>query len=146
MSVKKMIQLCVAAAICAGLLVAAPSMRAAKKPNLLTANKDAVEVSIIALIASPEKYEGKLVRVIGFVHLRFEANAVYFHDEDFQRAIAKNALWLDIPNGTPDPVFSTGQYAIVEGVFTARKQGHMNDYSGELSNVTRLQPWRINRP
>ena len=38
---------------------------------------DAVEdVSIVQLIAQPEKFEGKRVRFIGFLRIEFEGNAI----------------------------------------------------------------------
>ncbi len=41
---------------------------------------------------------GIKVRVIGFVRIDFEGNAVYLHEEDDKYAISDNALWLSLPN------------------------------------------------
>ena len=59
---------------------------------------DAVQdVSLIQLIAQPEKFEGTRVRLIGFLRIEFEGNAIYLHREDFDHGIAKNGLWVDLP-------------------------------------------------
>lgn len=36
-----------------------------------------LHVSLIQLIANPEKYDGKQVAVVGFLRLEFEGNALY---------------------------------------------------------------------
>jgi hypothetical protein len=110
-----------------------------ESPRLDKANQNAISVSLITLIANPERYEGKVVRVIGFVQLEFEGNAIYVHEEDFRRAITDNALWLDVPRGFRG--YEAGSYAIVEGTFTAKDRGHMGMFSGDIKNVTRLEPW-----
>jgi hypothetical protein len=107
--------------------------------HLDKANQNAISVSLITLIANPDRYEGKVVRVIGFVQLEFEGNAIYLHEEDFRRAITDNALWMDVPQGFRG--YESGSYAIVEGTFTTKSHGHMGLFSGEIKNVTRLEPW-----
>lgn len=56
------------------------------------------DVSLIQLIAQPEKFEGKRVRFIGFLRIEFEGNAIYLHREDFDHGIEKNALWVAVPD------------------------------------------------
>ena len=118
--------------------VSLPS-RAQLPSHLDKANQNAIPVSLITLIANPDRYEGKVVRVNGFVQLEFEGNAIYLHEEDFRRAITDNALWLEVPQGFRG--YEAGSYAIVEGTFTAKHHGHMGGFSGGITNVTRLEPW-----
>lgn len=113
--------------------------RAQLPSHLDKANQNAISVSLITLIANPDRYEGRVVRVIGFVQLEFEGNAIYLHEEDFRRAITDNALWLDAPKNFRG--YEAGSYAIVEGTFTSKQHGHMGMFSGEIMNVTRLEPW-----
>jgi hypothetical protein len=107
--------------------------------HLDKADQNAVSVSLVTLIANPDRYEGKVVRVVGFVQLEFEGNAIYLHEEDFRRAISDNGLWLDVPKNFRG--YQAGSYAIVEGIFTSRQRGHMGMFSGEITHVTRLEPW-----
>jgi hypothetical protein len=101
------------------------------------------DVSLIQLIAQPEKFEGKRVRFIGFLRLEFEGNAIYLHREDVDHRIAKNGIWVDLPTDMTNQQQGevNMRYAICVGVFTARWQGHMGMFSGAIGNVRRLQFW-----
>ena len=52
---------------------------------------------MIQLIANPQAYDHKLVRVIGYLDLQFEGNAIYFHSGDFEHAIYENSIWINLP-------------------------------------------------
>ena len=105
-----------------------------------TAEEEHPFTSIYALIASPEKYEGQVVRVSGFLHLEFEGNALYAHREDYDRHIRANALWLSKPQCADNGKPFNDTYAAVEGTFTGRQRGHMDLYSGSI-NVTQCLKW-----
>ena len=57
----------------------------------------AEDVSLIQLIANPQAYDGKAIRIIGFVHLEFEAQVIYLHEEDFHHGLNRDGLWIDLP-------------------------------------------------
>ena len=120
------------------LLLAFISLTGCSSPVAPQSHAEIADVSLIRLLASPDRYEGKLVRVSGFVRLQFEGNAIYLHQEDFQHHLTSNGLWLGdvkcVGRGGKD--VKSG-YAIVEGKFTATSRGHMNLWSGELSDVQR---------
>jgi len=99
-------------------------------------------VSLIRLIANPDQYEGKFVRVTGFVRLEFEGNAIYLHREDFEKQIPANGLWLNAGKcaGRGGKDFTEG-YAIVEGRYTSKRHGHMGLWSGEIDDVQRCEQW-----
>lgn len=101
------------------------------------------DVSLVELIARPERYGGKPVRVIGFAHFEFEGDGLYLHREDYERAIAKNGLWLEPKQGAVGPATLSDRYVIVEGTFDARNTGHMGLWSGAVTHVTRLDPWEF---
>ena len=100
-------------------------------------------VSIVQLIANPERYDGKSVQLIGFLRIEFEGTAVYLHREDYERGIEKNALWINLPTGMSEAQADAvnGQYVICLGTFDAAHQGHMGLFSGEIKNIERLQLW-----
>lgn len=52
-------------------------------------------VSIVQLIATPEKFDGKLVSVIGFLRLEHEGYLLYLGKEDYDNVVLANALWVD---------------------------------------------------
>ena len=103
----------------------------------------AQDVSLIQLVAQPEKFDGKRVRLIGFLRLEFEGNAIYLHREDFERSISRNGLWINVPTDMTkhqqDEV--NMHYVICVGVFRAERHGHMDLFSGEMSDVRRLEVW-----
>jgi hypothetical protein len=103
----------------------------------------AEEVSIVQLIATPERYDGKIVRLIGYLHLEFEGDAIYLHREDFDRGIYENSVWINLPNdikpGQRQAV--NGHYVICTARFVAGRHGHMGMFAGELEDVTRLEVW-----
>ena len=57
-------------------------------------------ISIVQLLAQPEKYHGRKVQVIGFVHFEFEGNAVYLSREDFEYGLVTNGLWLTLSDSS----------------------------------------------
>jgi hypothetical protein len=100
------------------------------------------DVSLVQLISTPERFDGRHVRVIGFVHLEFEGNAAYLHREDFDSGLLKNAVWVDFRRGTlssSHPI--NDRYVLLEGVFDARHFGHLGLFAGTLSDITRAEPW-----
>jgi hypothetical protein len=98
--------------------------------------------SLIELIANPVPYEGKRVRVIGYLHLEFEGNGIYVHRDDLEHRIYSNGLWVDFGAETLKPgAPCLDNYALIEGTFTMRERGHMGLWSGRIKNITRCTPW-----
>jgi hypothetical protein len=99
-----------------------------------------IDVSIVELIAAPERFRSRWVRLIGYVVLEFEGTAVYLHEEDYTRAIMRNALWLDVSRSGPPPLSRPG-YAIVEARFEPDRHGHMDLFAGALAEIGRISAW-----
>ncbi len=101
----------------------------------------AEDVSLIQLIANPQAYDGRTVRIIGFLHLEFEGNVIYLHNEDFRYGLTKNGLWIEIPKDmTKEQMKAVNdQYVICTARFVAKMHGHLGMNSGEVANVTRLE-------
>ncbi|KRB98283.1 hypothetical protein [Duganella sp. Root198D2] len=100
------------------------------------------DVSMIQLIANPQQYDGKPIRVMAFLNLEFEGNALYLHREDFDKSLLSNAVWisLDDQQVRTSKKFSGG-YVLVEGVFSSKDRGHLGIFSGSIQQVTRIQSW-----
>ena len=45
----------------------------------VVASSSEYSVSLIRLIANPEKYHGKKIQVTGYINLEFEGDAIYLH-------------------------------------------------------------------
>jgi hypothetical protein len=102
------------------------------------------DVSMIQLIADPQRFDGQSVRAVGFLRLEFEGNAVYLHREDYEKAILQNGIWIDL---TDEQLRSSAKlnngYVLVEGVFSASKKGHLGIWPGSLQRVSRLSNWSV---
>ncbi len=103
-------------------------------------NNDALNVSIISLIAEPEKYDGKNIRVRGFLNVEYEAMGIYLNEEDYKNCVTKNAVWLNFDYDKLGTDFKQIQrlnkkYVDIEGVFNRSYNGHFGMYSGTIENV-----------
>jgi hypothetical protein len=103
----------------------------------------ALDVSLIQLIANPDTYNGKKVRVTGFLRLEEEGNALYLHREDYEMGLMKNGVWIDSPRGMTKAQADVvnNHYAICEGIFRAKWKGYGGLFSGEINRITRLEQW-----
>ncbi|MFL5386343.1 MAG: hypothetical protein ACJ8GN_27815 [Longimicrobiaceae bacterium] len=100
------------------------------------------DVSIIQLIARPEQFDGRKVRVIGYLWLEFEGNAIYLSEGDQKHGLTKNGLWVDFARGTLETGREySGHYVLVEGIFRAGRHGHMSLWSGTIEGITRATLW-----
>jgi len=121
-------------ALSAALAIAVPAKAEEEAPR---------DISLINLIATPERFDGKRVRLVGFLRIEFEGNALYLHEEDLRQGITDNAVWIDLPKGTDRKHYAplSDHYVLVEGRFEANLRGHLNLFSGTITDVTRLEIW-----
>jgi hypothetical protein len=98
------------------------------------------DISLITLIAAPEKYNGRHVRVQGFLNLEFEGNAIYLHKDDYELHFSKNAVWVNTAGTAADVInykACNKHYVILEGTFSMDKRSGVS-YSGAITNITRI--------
>lgn len=98
-----------------------------------------IDVSMIQLIANPEKFDGRKVMVTGFMNLEFEGDALYLHRDDFVYGQMKNGLGLTLSERQAKAARRWSRhYVRVEGVFNAREAGHFGMYAASIGQVTRI--------
>lgn len=103
-------------------------------------------VSLVQLIANPEDYDGKFIRVIGFFRMEFEGDAIYLHQEDYKHALTCNGLWIDVTDDIRNRQAEFDQkYVLVEGTFNAKGKGHMGMWSGAIEKISRWYIWSAPR-
>jgi len=102
--------------------------RAAGRPS-----EAGVDVGLIQLLQSPAEYDGKKVRVTGYMHQADGDSAIYLHPED---TLPANALWIDVPAGQTG---LGGHFVVYDGVFDSSKHGQTGAFGGELVKVSRVQ-------
>ena len=111
-----------------------------------SANQYAKDVTMIQLIASPEKYDGELVRVKGVSSFGFEESAIYLNKEDFKYYI-HNSIWIELGERaiSYEEAFQyNGEYVIIEGIFDKDDCGHLGMHQGSIKNINRLELWDVN--
>jgi hypothetical protein len=97
-------------------------------------------VSIINLIATPEKYHDEKVIIKGYAVLEFEGDAIYLSKEDAEYGITRNALYLDVDAEQLRNYQKDSQgYVLVEGKFDANSHGHLALFSGVIKEITRFE-------
>ena len=101
--------------------------------------------SLVELIARPEVYHGRRVRVIGFINFEFEGNAIFLSFEDWKHGVVSNSLSVEAPPGFqsdsgPASKQPNRRYVILEGTFNAYRRGHLGLGSGGIERITRLDP------
>ncbi len=103
------------------------------------------DVSLIKLIANPEKYNGKTIQVIGYLNLEFEGNAIYLHKEDYENGLTRNGFWVDFSKDIQSKKTLkdySKRYVIIVGTFDMKELGHMSLFGGGFKNISRLDIWR----
>jgi hypothetical protein len=93
--------------------------------------------SLVALLARPTAYEGRVVTLRGYVDLTSNATALYLHEDDYRWGLEANGVWLHMPrcaNRAGQGV--TRGYMTVVGNFTTRLHGFANGWVGEIDNIT----------
>jgi hypothetical protein len=96
-----------------------------------------ITVSLVALLSRPGDFDGKPVRIVGFVHIEFESDAIYLHREDFEQNLVTNSLRLEVPLN-PEFRALNDRYIIVEGTFQATPNSRLR--AGSIVGISRYDP------
>lgn len=98
-----------------------------------------VLVSMIQLIATPEKFDGRLVRLLGFAHFEWEGDALYLHREDFEANLTTNAVRLVIDGPLEKYKKLSDMHVLVDGRFSVRGPSPFGRYAGTISDIVLLE-------
>jgi hypothetical protein len=99
-------------------------------------------VPLVRLLATPERYEGRKVRVEGFLSFEFEDTGLFPDKETWSASLRANSLMVDVP-AWASPTFMksvTRRYAGVSGTFFAGKGPEYGYGGGSLMNVQQIEP------
>ncbi|MEZ5465588.1 MAG: hypothetical protein R3F22_10275 [Lysobacteraceae bacterium] len=96
-----------------------------------------IDVSMVQLLANPERYNGKPVSVIGYYNSGFELSALYLSKLDSDNDVNRNSVWVE---GLGAYSADDG-YAYVSGIFSQKVTGHLNGWSAGICNVSEYEPW-----
>ena len=97
-------------------------------PHCVPVDKVPQEVTVEALLANPERFEGRSVRVEGYYYNRFELRAL-FSSRVEPYASREPAVWV-----TGIPVFNhfSDRHVAIVGVYTSSERGHGSLWPGTL--------------
>lgn len=100
-------------------------------------------VSLLALVATPERFHHRHVQVTGYLKLGFENNVLYLSKEASRFGDSESAIWVDI-EGIQNRRLQdlNGRYVIIAGTFNAENRGHLGGFAGTLENIFRLDKWK----
>ena len=94
-------------------------------------------VSFVALLANPERYEGKVLTVSGVLSVEFEDTSLYRDSETYEFNRASDAVFLHL---TDELLMRTrgwqGQHVVVTGRFQREKA--WASFHGRLHDIERI--------
>ena len=94
-------------------------------------------VSIVQLLASPEKFDGKRIAVLGFLPIGPENNHLYLGKTDYDNGLASNSIAVHVSG---DMVKRRDElnmkYVRIVGIFHLNQEGQELTTAGRLDQVT----------
>src|ERR1039457_231333 len=108
-----------------------------------------IDVGMIALLASPAKYNGKVILTIGFLNIgsMHEDDNLWLHEEDGHFFLYKNSFALDLSDHQRKQFIHLNHtYVMITGTFRSYgpEGGKMN--SGTIVHITEMDGWQPYRP
>ena len=105
--------------------------------------KSAVEarhVSLVSLIATPERFDGIYVNVQGIAYFdsKHYINAIFLTREDKVRGNSSNAVFLYLSPALRNIDRLNGKFVTVQGKFSPENKGHLNVFPACLVDVDRV--------
>jgi hypothetical protein len=96
-----------------------------------------IEVSLISLIATPERFDGKLVLVQGISYLddQHSIYGIYLTRDDKRAGNDKNAVYLILAPVLGKLGRLNDRYVMARGRFRAEVKGHLGAFAGSLDDV-----------
>ncbi len=123
-------------------------------------DSNAVDVSVISLIANPEQYHGKKVRVIGAVNIGFEGQHICLSEDDLKQRLMQQCIHMNFDHKALGTDIETLKkynlnYVLLEGFFSMKSYPSdqlKSDHSGklritvghrvhEIKSISRYQLW-----
>ena len=100
-------------------------------------------ISMVTLLATPEKYHGLNVRITGVGMIDAELNAICLSKEYYMYRVLKNCFGVSpdfnyLKNTGTKRMKIDGGYVLIEGVFNAKNKGPRGITSGTIEKITRL--------
>jgi hypothetical protein len=92
-------------------------------------------VPLVQLIATPERFHGRSVMVVGFLRLGFEGDSLYLHEEDAKYHTSNSLCVAFTPENRKKFEGLSGRYVLIDAIFDATLHGHMSVSVATLRDV-----------
>ena len=125
------------------ILAAAMALTASIQPAK-SEERSVVSVTMVQLLTSPERYDGKRIRVIGILNLEFEGTALYLRPNDASTIPTnyKNGFWISIPAETYKAKKALHRKPVIlEGTFDVSLKGHLSGWQAGITDISQLALW-----
>ena len=129
---KKVIWICGIAAL---ILVLLAGVFTWTLDRVLKVAQQPVAYTLIRVLANPDDYDGKKVRVRGALKIKDDAAVLYCTNEDWRYDITINAVLLDEQKYEELKAFDN-KYIIFNGRFDADETGDEGMYAGTIKDIT----------
>jgi len=94
-------------------------------------------VSIVQLLASPDKYDGKRVAAFGFLTIGQENNNLYFGKTDYDNDLLVNSIWIGLSNEMLKRIGELNmKYVRIVGVFHLGHEGRKSLAVGGIGEIS----------
>lgn len=93
-------------------------------------------ISSFELLSNTGKYNGKEIKVEGFLEFNDDRSAIYVLRECCEEGVYKNGVWLDV-SGLNENAADTlksmdGEFVFVEGTYDRKQCGPKDAFSGSM--------------
>jgi hypothetical protein len=113
-------------------------------------------VPLVQLIANPDRWHGKEVKVIGFARFEYEGDALYLSESDYRLGRSDSAIALYVPyfeyGKQVDSSIQTQdhdrKYVVAQGMFHAHRDRSVRmvaAHTGALGPLCMLASWDLRR-
>lgn len=93
-------------------------------------------VSMLQLIVTPEKFDGKFVNVTGLLNLEFEGDAIYISRDDLENGVRANSVTLKPTKDMLEQQKTLNhKFVLLEGKFLKGTQ------QGRIVEISRFEIW-----
>lgn len=99
--------------------------------------------SLVAILARPEDFDGRRLRVQGVLNLELEGDQLCLDRGSLEYLATKNCLYVRLAKGPIAGFYDeiakwNGHYALLEGEIEADEHGHMGLFRATIANVDRI--------
>jgi hypothetical protein len=109
--------------------------------SVFNQNYSIERVSLINLIATPEKYDKKWINVKGYFLNEFENRALFIDRASADKNISENGVTLIFDSTINRNVLSNyqNQYVEIEGFFNKAKKNNKNIFTHYISKIYKIR-------